>query len=105
MKKETETKEGILELLRANRDNIAAYGVRKVGLFGSFVRNEQSLESDIDLIVVFEGDKKTFDNFMNLIFFLEELLKRRVELITSDALSPYLGPHILKEAEYVTFSS
>lgn len=105
MKKATATKEKILELIRANRQKIEAYGVRKVGLFGSFVRNEQDLESDVDLLVVFERDMKTFDNFMNLNFFLEELLKRRVELITSDALSPYIGPHILKEVEYVTFSS
>ena len=105
MKKKIETKDKILELIRENRRRIEAYGVRKVGLFGSFVRSEQSLESDIDLLVEFEEGKKTFDNFMNLNFFLEELLKRRVELITSEALSPYIGPHILKEVEYVTFSS
>ena len=104
MKKGTETKDKILELIRANRDRIEAYGVRKVGLFGSFVRNDQNLESDIDLLVEFEQDKKTFDNFINLNFYLEELLKRPVELITTDALSPYIGPHILKEVEYVIFS-
>ena len=105
MKKETETKDKILELIRANRHRIEAYGVRKVGLFGSFARNEQNLESDIDLLVEFEEDKKTFDNFIDLSFFLEELLKCHVELVTTDALSPYIGPHILKEVEYVTFSS
>lgn len=105
MKQETETKDRILGLIRGNQDRIRAYGVRKVGLFGSFVRDEQNLESDIDLLVEFEQDKKTFDNFMHLSFFLEEVLKRPVEIVTTDALSPYIGPHILKEVEYVTISS
>jgi hypothetical protein len=42
---------------------------------------------------------------MELTFLLEELLQRRVELVTTDALSPYIGPHILKEVEYAAFSS
>jgi predicted nucleotidyltransferase len=105
MKEETETKDRILGLIRGNQDRIRAYGVCKVGLFGSFVRDEQNLESDIDLLVEFEQGKKTFDNFMHLSFFLEEVLKHPVEIVTTDALSPYIGPHILKEVEYVTLSS
>jgi len=104
MKEETETKDRILGLIGGNQDRIRAYGVRKVGFFGSFVRDEQNLESDIDLLVEFEQDKKTFDNFMHLSFFLEEVLKRSVEIVITDALSPYIGPHILKEVEYVTIS-
>jgi len=103
--KETKTKENVLELIRSNQDKIRSYGVRKLGLFGSFVRGEQKPESDIDLLVEFQQDKKSFDNFIQLAFFLEEILERRVELITIDALSPYIGPHIIKEVEYVNFSS
>lgn len=103
--KEIETKEKVLELIRSNQDKIRSYGVRQLGLFGSFVRSEQKPESDIDLLVEFEQDKKSFDNFIQLVFFLEEILERRVELITSDALSPYIGPHIIRKVEYVNFSS
>ena len=103
--KEIITKEEVLELIRSNQDKIRSFGVRKLGLFGSFVRREQKPESDIDLLVEFEQDKKSFDNFIQLAFFLEEILARRVELITSDALSPYIGPHIIREVEYVNFSS
>ena len=103
--KETKTKENVLELIRSNQDKIRSYGVRKLGLFGSFVRGEQKPESDIDLLVEFQQDKKSFDNFIQLAFFLEEILESRVELITIDALSPYIGPHIIKEVEYVNFSS
>ncbi|MCD6213413.1 MAG: nucleotidyltransferase family protein [Candidatus Desulfofervidus sp.] len=103
--KKIKTKENVLELIRSNQDKIRSYGVRKLGLFGSFVRGEHKPESDIDLLVEFQQDKKSFDNFIQLAFFLEEILERRVELITIDALSPYIGPHIIKEVEYVNFSS
>jgi predicted nucleotidyltransferase len=75
--------------------------VKKIGLFGSFVRKEQSAASDLDLLVEFEQGKKTFDNFMRLSFFLEDLFKRQVELVTIESLSPYIGPHIMNEVEYV----
>jgi len=51
--------------------------------------------------VEFESGCKTFDNFMRVALFLEELFARRVELVTPEALSPYIGPHILREVEYV----
>jgi hypothetical protein len=81
------------------------YGVRKVGLFGSFVRGQQNLESDVDLLVEFEPDKKTYDNFVHLCFFLEDVFKRQVEVVTPESLSPHLGPHILNEVEYVPFDA
>lgn len=77
------------------------YGVKDLGLFGSFVRDEATETSDIDLIVEFETGKKTYNNFIGLAYFLEDLLGRRVELLTSQSLSPYLKTNILKEVEYV----
>ena len=73
--------------------------MRRIGLFGSFVRGEQHLGSDIDFLVEFEPSKKTFDNFIKLSMFLEEALQHKVELVTPESLSPYLGPHILREVE------
>ena len=77
--------------------------VTKLGIFGSVARNEAQQHSDLDVLVEFEPKAKTFDNFMHLAFFLEEVLNRRVEVVTPEALSPYIGPHILKEVEYVIF--
>jgi len=105
MKKNHKSKDIILETLRNNQRKIRAFGVRKLGLFGSFLRQEQNEKSDIDFLVEFEIDKKTFDNFIQLSFLLEDSLNRRVELVTTESLSPYIGTHILKEVEYVTFSS
>ena len=94
------TKRDILEALHRNQARLRSLGVEKIGLFGSFVRGQQRAESDIDLLVQFQPSKKTFDGFMEIAFFLEELLQHRVELVTTESLSPYIGPHILQEVEY-----
>jgi predicted nucleotidyltransferase len=97
-----QTKEFVLMLIRQHESDIKTFGVRRMGLFGSFVRDQQGKDSDIDILVEFEPGLKTFDNFIHLAFFLEDILKRRVEIVTPDALSPYIGPHIMKEVEYVS---
>lgn len=100
-----ETQSQIIALIHENQAPIRAFGVNRLGLFGSFVRGQQNTESDIDLLVEFQPDKKTFDAFIHLAFFLEELLERRVELVTPESLSPYIGPRILNEVEYVTLGT
>ncbi len=61
-------------------------------------------QSDVDILVEFEPQQKSFNNFMDLCFFLEDLLGRNVDLVTKESLSPYIGPRILDEVEYVSFS-
>jgi uncharacterized protein len=99
------SKQDILSALYQNRSRLVAMGVKRIGLFGSFVRQQQCAQSDVDLLVEFEPDRKTFDAFMDLCFFLEAILQRRVELVTLESLSPYLGPHILREVEYATLAA
>ena len=105
MKSIVQKKEDIIAILRENHLQIQALGVKRLGLFGSFVSGEQSEDSDVDVLVEFNRAQKTFDHFMGLSFLLEDLLQRSVELVTPEALSPYIGPHILKEVEYVTFTA
>jgi predicted nucleotidyltransferase len=100
-----QTKEFVLMLIRQHESDIKTFGVRRLGLFGSFARSQQGKDSDVDILVEFEPGLKTFDNFIHLAFFLEDILKRRVELVTPDALSPYIGPHIMKEVEYVALNA
>ena len=99
-----QTKSNIVSLIRNQGDQIQNFGVKRLGLFGSFVREEQNEESDVDLLVEFEPDKKTFKNFIRLCFYLEDLFQREVELVTPESLSPYIGPRILQEVEYVAFN-
>jgi predicted nucleotidyltransferase len=98
-------KHTILQTLADHHQQLKDYGVIKIGLFGSFVRNEASTSSDIDLLVDIEKDKKTFRNFMSLSYYLEDLLQHKVDLVTLQSLSPYIGPHILKATEYASFAS
>ena len=94
-------KQEIYDRLGARWADLQDLGVERIGLFGSFVRNEQTESSDIDFLVDFRPGEKTFDHFMGLSFLLEGILNRRVELVTRESLSPYIGPHILKTVEYV----
>src|SRR5256885_17181388 len=103
--KRVQTKRDVLNALTEHSPQLKLLGVRKVGLFGSFVRGEQTAESDVDILVQFEPGKKSFDNFMGLSALLEDVLQRRVEIVTTEALSPYIGPHILREVEYASFSA
>ena len=72
--------------------------MRRLGLFGSAARGEATDSSDLDFLV--ELEKKTFDNYMDLKFFLEDLFGCKVDLVMKDALKPRLREPILKETIY-----
>lgn len=105
MTAQVKSKQDILQRLQKNSTPLRALGVKRLGLFGSFVRNQGDEKSDIDLLVEFEEGKKNFDHFMALSFLLEEILGLPVELVTRESLSPYIGPYILREIEYVTLAA
>ncbi len=72
-----------IDVLRSHEREIKeCFAVRRIGLFGSFVRGEEKETSDVDILVEFE--KPTFRNFMNLAFFLEDLFGRKVDLLTPE---------------------
>jgi uncharacterized protein len=97
-----QTKAQAFSRLREKQLELQRLGVSRCGIFGSFVRDAAIHDqSDVDILVDFVPGQKTFDNFMQLSFFLEEILGRSVDLITLESLSPYIGPHILTEVEYV----
>lgn len=100
-----QTKEHLLSLIREKESDIKLFGVRRLGIFGSFVRNQQEPGSDVDILVEFEPELKTFDNFIHLVFFLENVFERCVDIVTPDALSPYIIPDIMKEVEYVSINA
>lgn len=89
----------ILRIVEENRETIRGFGVRSLGLFGSAVRGEAAETSDLDFVV--ELEKKTFDSYMNLKKFLEELFGCKVDLVLKDNIKPRLREPILKETVYV----
>lgn len=94
-------KQDVLELLSGNKIRLQELGVSRIGIFGSFVREEQTKFSDIDLLVEFEKGKKTFRNFIGTADFAESILGRKVDLITQESLSPYIAPYIKEDIQYV----
>jgi uncharacterized protein len=92
------TRDAAIERLQAIEREIRGLGVRRLALFGSVARNEARADSDVDVLVEFAPHEKSFDRFMALIDLLEETLQRKVEVVTTEALSPFIGPHILAEA-------
>ncbi len=105
MPKPVQEKEELLKRLRQNQQPLRQYGVKQLGIFGSIVKGTLKADSDIDFYVVFEPRQKTFDNFMELAQFLEELTGRQVELITPRSLNKHIGKYILKEVEYVPLAA
>jgi len=101
MEDKTMCKDEALRRIKTVQKEIAQLGVSSLGLFGSFVKNTQTDSSDVDILVEFLPGQHSFDNFMELAFLLERVLERKVDLVTRIALSPYIGPHILKEVENV----
>jgi predicted nucleotidyltransferase len=76
--------------------------VENIGLFGSYLRNEQSDKSDIDLLIDFHPEKENFDNLMAVYDMFENIFKnQKIEIVTKNGLSKYIGPRILKDVMYV----
>lgn len=95
------TREEAVRRLVASEPEIRALGVERLAMFGSVLRGEARPDSDVDLRVQLSPGAKTFDHFLALSDLLEARLGRRVELVTTEALSPFIGPRILAEAQDV----
>ncbi len=96
------TKDYIISTIKTNRQIFNRLGIRNVGLFGSYSRDEQSVKSDIDILIDFKPEMENFDNYMAVCDIFEQLFENeKVEIVTINGLSPYIGPRILKEVVYV----
>ena len=83
-----------------NRQKIRQYGVNRIGFGGSVVRGQERKDSDVDLLVFFDKEKLSFRSYMDLNFYLEDLLHAKVDLLTPEQISPYIMPYIQKEIQY-----
>ena len=93
------TKHEIEQTLLRHQETLREYGVKRLGLFGSYVRETADADSDIDLLVDLE--ELTFDAYMGLRIFLEDLFDKKIDLVISRSVKPRVRPHIEKEIEYV----
>ncbi len=89
-------KKEILNTLSANEVKIKSFGVRSLSLFGSHARGDETPQSDLDFVV--ELERKSFDAYMDLKLFLEDLFGRPVDLVLFDGIKARLRDAILREA-------
>jgi uncharacterized protein len=97
MKAPTSYRQKVLSSLSDRIDTIHSFGVHSLALFGSVARDEATATSDLDFLVEFEGTV-TFDRYMDLKFFLEDLFDKPVDLVTRRSLKPQISQTILAEA-------
>lgn|SRR5690554_2279764 len=93
----------ILAVISDNKKAMYRFGVNKIGLFGSYVRSEETSSSDVDILVEFAEGQKSFDNYMGLKFFLEEIFECKVDLVTIEGVKPELAPNILGSVKYAEY--
>ena len=91
----------IIARIQKHRAYLNKFGVKSLAVFGSVARGEVRKNSDVDILVEFDG-AVTFDRFMNTKFYLEDLLGRRVDLVVPKALEPRLKTRIAQDLIYVT---
>jgi predicted nucleotidyltransferase len=77
------------------------YGVKRIGIFGSFARSEQTRSSDVDVLVEFSDGQATFDNFMHLVYFLEDIFNRKVDLLTAGGIDKYIRSRVEREVIWI----
>jgi len=93
-------RDDVIKQLKANLNRFSEFKVKSLAIFGSVARDEARLDSDVDVLVEFEG-LATFDRYMELKLFLEDLLGRPIDLVTRKGIRPELAPYIEQEARRV----
>lgn len=94
------TRRAVISRIRSNRARLEKLGVKSLSIFGSFARGEERPDSDVDILVEFEG-RATFDRYIDTKFYLEELLGRKVDLVTPKAIKPRMKPYIMQDLIHV----
>jgi uncharacterized protein len=95
----TLTKDEIIKRLKQNRDVLAKYKIKQIGLFGSYARGEQEKTSDVDILVEF-SEIIDFFEFLEIEEYLTGILGAKVDLVMKPVLKPEIGKHILSEVVY-----
>ena len=99
-----QSKDQVFERVRLHQSALKLFGAARLGLFGSFVRGEQTEESDVDFVVEFEPGKKKLHSFLDIADYLEMLMGRKTDVLTWDGMADFVRKHVTDEVEYVPFT-
>jgi len=94
-----------LRLIEAHAAELRSLGARRIGVFGSFARDEATPESDVDVYLEFEAGMKSYDNFFAIYELLEGLFQRSIDLVTDGSLSQRKARLILPTVRYATIDA
>ena len=97
------TRRSVIDRIRKHRAQLEKLGVKSLAIFGSVARGEEYPDSDVDILVEFKG-KATFDRYMDTKFYLEDLLGRKVDLVTPKAIKPRMKPYIMQDLIHVALA-
>jgi len=97
MKKDDKKINEFIEKIENKSYEIKKRGVKKIGIFGSFLKGEQKKDSDVDILVSFEN--ANYNSYFEMLVFLRKLLKKKIDLVISESLRPELN-YVKKEARY-----
>ena len=100
--KKVQTKDELLVVLKSCREGLAErFGVIDLAVFGSYAKEQQKKRSDVDILVELDKSHKTFDNYMELKFFLSRIIGGKVDLVLKDSVREELKARIFHEAVHV----
>ena len=100
--KKVQTLEELLMVLNSSKAGLAErFGVTDLAVFGSYARAQQKKRSDIDILVEIDKAHKTFDNYMELKFYLSRIIGGKIDLVLKDSVREELKPRIFGEAVHV----
>jgi len=94
------SRRSVITRIRKHRAQLEKLGVKSLSLFGSVAREEETKNSDLDILVEFKG-RATFDRYMDTKFYLEDLLGCKVDLVTPKAIKPRMKPYIMQDLVHV----
>ncbi len=99
-----QNKQQAFERIQSHQSALKQFGAARLGLFGSFVRGEQTNESDIDFVVEFQEGKKKLRTFLDIADYLETLMGRKTDVLTWEGMADFVRKHVANEVEYVSFT-
>ncbi|MEZ0609264.1 nucleotidyltransferase family protein [Fibrella sp. WM1] len=96
-----QNKQQAFDRIRSHQAELKQFGAIKVGLFGSFVRDEQTADSDVDLVVEFLPGRKKLHSFLDIADYLEELMGRKTDVLTWEGMADFVRKHVVNEVEFI----
>lgn len=99
-----QNKQQAFERIQSHQSALKQFGAARLGLFGSYVRGEQTDESDVDIVVEFEPGKKKLRSFLEIADYLEILMGRKTDVLTWEGMADFVRKHVANEIEYIPFT-